>query len=334
MAHGLTSSKRTWRSPGAVVCFVNRREFVVLAAAAPFAVRTALAAAAGAPSALVTCDAESRLAVVDLGSFRVVRSIHTPADPRSIELVGDRAVVCHTAVGPLSIVDRHGMRHVVHGLEEPRYTAAHPDGVHGFVTDSGRSGVVSVDVVRGKLLGRAPLSGWARHLGIDRSGRTLWVGLGSASQEVAVVDVSDPARPRHVHTVKPPFLAHDVGYAPDGRVWVTSGEQHASAIYHPARTLVSRLAADLAPQHVTFGNGRAYVTSGDSGLLRVHDLDGRLLRTTPIPVGSYNVQYGHGRVLTSSLERGTLTVLDRRGALLARVQVAGSCHDACFLPAS
>jgi len=25
-------------------------------------------------------------------------------------------------------------------------------------------------------------------------------------------------------------------------------------------------------------------------------------------------------------------VLDRRGALLARVQVADSCHDACFLP--
>jgi hypothetical protein len=66
--------------------------------------------------------------------------------------------------------------------------------------------------------------------------------------------------------------------------------------------------------------------------LRVLSLDGQVLRTTPIPVGSYNIQHGFGRVLTASLDRGTLTVLDRRGALLARIEVAGSCHDACFLP--
>lgn len=311
---------------------MNRREFVALATVAPFAARALVAAAANAPSALVTCDAEARLAVVDLGSFRVVRSIATLPDPRAIELVGDRAVVCHTAIGPLSIVDRQGVRHVVHGLAEPRYTVAHPDGVHAFVTDSGRSGVVALDVVRGKLLGRAPLAGWARHLSIDAAGKTLWVGLGSASAEVAVVDVSDPGRPRHVHTVTPPYLAHDVGFAPDGRVWVTSGEQRESGVFGAGRVLVSTLPADLAPQHVTFGNGLAYVTSGDSGLLRVHTLAGRVIRTTPIPAGSYNVQYGFGRVLTPSLERGTLTVLDRRGALLARIQVAGSCHDACFLP--
>src|SRR6185312_8182138 len=109
-------------------------------------------------------------------------------------------------------------------------------------------------------------------------------------------------RPRHVHTVKPPYLAHDVGFAADGRVWVTSGEQHESGIFAAGRKLAATLPADLAPQHVTFGNGLAYVTSGDSGLLRVHTLAGRVMRTTPIPVGSYNVQYGFERVLTPSLE--------------------------------
>ena len=63
---------------------MDRREFVVLAASAPFGLRAALTARA--PSALVTCDSESRLAVVDLGSFRVVRSISTLPDPRAIEL--------------------------------------------------------------------------------------------------------------------------------------------------------------------------------------------------------------------------------------------------------
>lgn len=299
---------------------MNRREFAFLAAATPFGLRAALAAA---PSALVTCDTEERLAVVDLGSYRVVRSVPTLPDPRSVELVGDRAVVCHTAMGAVSIVDKTGVRHVFRDFVEPRYTAAHPDGRHAFVTDSGRSGVVAIDVMRGVEVGHVRLPGWARHLTIDARGDRLWVGLGTAAQHVAVVE----ARPlRHSSTLTPGFLAHDVGHAPDGRVWITSGATGELAVGGAVHS------ADLAPQHVTFGPGTAYVASGDSGTLHVQSLDGRVLRRTPIPTGSYNVQYGAGRVLTASLLQGTLAVLDRRGALLKVVQVAGSCHDACLLP--
>ena len=300
---------------------MTRSEFLALTVAAPFGLRAALLAPL--PSALVTCDAEARLAVVDLGSFRVLRSIRTVADPRAIELVGNRAVVCHTAVGAVSIVDRHGVRHLLRGLVEPRYTVAHPDRRHAFVTDSGRSSVTALDVATGRVLGRVKLPGWARHLTIDRTGRRLWVSLGSTSEHVAVVDV---AALRHTATLTPGFGAHDVGVAPDGRLWVTAGAARRLAVGDAVH------AADEAPQHVTFGDGKAFVTSGDAGVLRVQDLAGQTLRTTPIPIGSYNVQYGFGRVITASLGRGTLTVLDRRGALLARVQVSSSCHDACFLP--
>jgi hypothetical protein len=302
---------------------VNRREFVALAVAAPFAARSVLAAAASGPWALVTCDAESRLAVVDLGSFRVVHSIATLPDPRSVELVGDRAVVCHTAVGAVSIVGPEGVLHVLHDFTEPRYAVAHPDGTRAFVTDSGRSGVVAIDVARGRILGRVGLPGWARHLTIDADGRRLSVGLGSVSEHVAVVNVQ---RLRHISNLTPGFGAHDVGVAPDGQLWITAGQARQLAIGRAVQ------AADLAPQHVTFGDGVAFVSSGDAGLARVLSLDGSLRRTTPIPVGSYNIQHGFGRVLTASLSHGTLTVLDRHGALLARVPVAGSCHDACFLP--
>ena len=298
---------------------MNRREFVVLAAGAPTTLRRAITAPM--PAALVTCDAEARLAVVDLGSFRVLRHLPTLPDPRAIELVGRRAVVCHTAVGAVSIIEGHRVRHVLRGFEEPRYTAAHPDGRHAFVTDSGRSGVVAIDVVRGTVLGRAALPGWARHITIDAAGRRLWVGLGSAAPHVAVVDTK---RLRHVATLTPGFGAHDVGIAPDGRLWVTAGASRELAVadaVHPA---------DPGPQHVTFGRDRAYVTSGEAGVLRVQSLDGAVLRSTPIPVGSYNVQHGPARVITPSLDRGILTVLDTRGSLLARVDVAASCHDACF----
>ena len=104
------------------------------------------------------------------------------------------------------------MRRVVRGFVEPRYTAAHPDGVHAFVTDSGRSSLAVVDTRRGTVVDRVRLPGWARHVTISRDGSRVWVGLGSASDHVAVVST---APLRHVGNLTPGFLAHDVGLAPD-----------------------------------------------------------------------------------------------------------------------
>jgi len=298
---------------------VNRREFLAAAAVAPFALR---APTPHSPVVLVTCDSESRLSVVDLRTLRIVGSIATLPDPRSVERVGDVALVCHTAEGALSIVDRTHVRHVVGGFVEPRYTAAHPDGVHAFVTDSGRSGVALVDTHRGVVVDRVRLPGWARHLTISRDGSRVWAGLGSASEHVAVLST---APLRHVGDLTPGFAAHDVGHAPDGRLWITSGSSGVVAADG------KKYEADLAPQHVTFGNGRVFVTSGDSGTLHVQALDGRVLSRTKVPVGSYNVQFAASRVITPSLLHGTLAVLDARGRSLATLDVAGSCHDACVL---
>lgn len=298
---------------------MNRREFLAAAALAPFALR---ARTPGGPVALVTCDAESRLSIVDLRTLRIVGSLATLADPRSVERVGDVALVCHTAEGALSIVDRTRVRHVVRGFVEPRYAAAHPDGVHAFVTDSGRSSVVLVDTRRGVVVDRVRLSGWARHVTISPDGSRVWAGLGSASEHVAVLST---APLRHLRDLTPGFPAHDVGHAPDGRLWITSGSRGVLAVGGRTHT------ADLAPQHVTFGNGRAFVTSGDSGTLHVQAHDGRVLFRTKVPFGSYNVQFAAGRVITPSLLHGTLAVLDALGRPLATLHIAGSCHDACVL---
>jgi hypothetical protein len=298
---------------------MNRRQFLAAAAGVPLALRNL-----GSVAALVTCDAESRLSVVDLHTFRIVGEIPTLPDPRAIETVGDVAVLCHTAAGAVSIVDRHRVRHVLRGFAEPRYAAAHPDGVHAFVTDSGRSSVSLVDVVRGRVVDRVPLSGWARHVTISRDGETVWAGLGSASEHVAVIRTA-PLRAAGLLT--PGFPAHDVGHAPDGRLWITSGSERVLSVSGV------RHACDLAPQHVAFGEGRVFVTSGDAGTLDVQSPDGRVLRRMSVPVGSYNVQYAHGRVVTPSLGRGTLAIFDGHGGHLATVQVSGSCHDACVLAA-
>lgn len=319
---------------------MDRRSFVVGAAAVPFALGSAAARAGllgGTPLALVTADLESGVVAVELASGRVVRRIATLPGPRSIESVlGSSAVVAHTTEGVVSVIDGRSLRvrSVVRGFAEPRYTAVGRTGRYVYVTDSGRGDVAVVDVVQGAVVERVAVGGAARHVSLSPSGGQLWVALGSKARELVVLDVRRSVSPRLLARLRPPFLAHDVGFVPGGRsVWVSSGDRGAVAVYDVrSRRVRFQIAADAPPQHVTFIGERAYVASGEDGTVRVHSLeDGRLLRATRVPEGSYNVQQGWGLVMTPSLSQGTLCVLGRSGEVLHRVVAARSSHDACFV---
>jgi DNA-binding beta-propeller fold protein YncE len=315
---------------------MDRREFLLGASALVLAPRSVVRSAARAV-ALVTADLESRLVVVDLPGGRVLRHVSTLPYPRSIERVGSAAVVAHSQIGAVTLVDAStlAIRRVLHGFGEPRYTTGHPDGRHAYVTDARRGEVVVLDVVAGRVLGRERVGSRARHVSIDPLGRTLWIALGSKAEEIAVVDVSERARPRLVRRFRPPFLAHDVGFAAGGdRAWVSSGDRNELAVYDTRRgRLLARPYGDAPPQHVTFAAGLVYVTSGWSGTLRVHRVDGRPLARSVVPVGSYNVQEAMGWVVTPALGRGYLTVCDERGRVRRSERIARSSHDACILPA-
>ena len=321
---------------------MRRRELLLAAvAAAPVLVGRPAAAGAGrAPLALATADTEGFVAVVDLAAGRRVGRVATLDGPRSIEARGrGPVVVAHTTAGAVTLLERRGdrlaRRRVLRGFDEPRYTAVSPDGRPAYVTDSGTGEVAVLDLLRGRVLRRVAVGALARHVTLDPAGRTLWVALGSSARRIVVVDVAaDPERPRVVRRIAPPFLAHDVGFTPGGRrVWVTAGHERRMAVYaargaHPIRIL----AADAAPQHVTFGAGRAFVASGEGPTVAVHGLrDGARLRRTPTPLGSYNVQQAAGRVLTPSLSHGTLTVLAPDGRVVHEVAVAAAAHDACVV---
>jgi DNA-binding beta-propeller fold protein YncE len=316
---------------------MDRREFLA-AAAAPLVLGAAPALArpsGGTPLALVTADLESSIIAVNVATGTVHRRLRTAADPRSIESIGVvGALIAHTASGKLTLVDSELRVHPVAGeLEAPRYTAVSPDRRLAYVTDSARQEVVVVELSGRRVVGRIPVGGPCRHVGIDRDGTRLWTALGSKAERVAVISLSDPRRPRPVTMIKPPFLAHDVGFTPDGRrVWITSGDRGRIAMYD-ARSgdLLRTLGAAAPPQHVTFMGDRAFVTSGDDATLQVHALDGRLLRSAPVPAGSYNVQRGWRWILTPSLSQGTLCTFDARGAPLDQLRVARSSHDACFI---
>src|SRR3954465_11033704 len=129
---------------------MNRREFLAAAAAAPFALRSGTAR----PLALVTADTEAAGVLVDPLLGRVLRRVATRPDPRSIERVGETAVVAHTAIGEVSLLRGVEIAHVLHGFGGPRYPAGAPDGRHAFVTDSGHKDVAVVDVLRGRVVAR------------------------------------------------------------------------------------------------------------------------------------------------------------------------------------
>ena len=320
---------------------MDRREFLGLAGSASLALTldpSAFGARLGGVGvAFVTADLESHVVLVELGAGRTIGRIRTAPGPRSIESArsGRTALVAHTEHGLVTLIDAvsRRIRAELDAFEAPRYTAVHPTRPLAYVTDSTSQQIVVLDVDRAKVVWRTHVPGPARHVSVSPDGSTLWTALGTKAERVAVLDTSEPRRPRLVRTFAPPFLAHDVVFAHDGRtVWVTSGSERRIALYHSSsRSRVRTIAADAPPQHVAFAGGKAFVASGDDGTLRRHRPDGELLREARVPVGSYNVTFAYGRLVTPSLGKGTLTLLDRNGRVRAVRNVARAAHDACIL---
>jgi DNA-binding beta-propeller fold protein YncE len=325
---------------------MNRRRFLLAGLAVPAAlavdpVRGLAAASGGGVVALATADLESHLVALDVATGRVVKRIRTVPSPRSIESSPyGQVVVAHTPIGALSILDAAtlSVRAVLRGLGEPRYTAMHPGEALAYVTDSGRREVVTVDLDRARILHRTRVPGPARHVSVG-AGTTLWTSLGSAAERIAVLDLSDPRRPRLVRVFEPPFPAHDVVFAPDGspHVWVTSGARNTLALYRLGGGAPRVFAAGAPPQHVAFSGSRVYVACGRDGLVQRRQLDGAAVGIARVPHGSYNVSFGsfpafaRPAVVTPSLNEGTVTLLSPGGDVRFVRRVTRSAHDACIV---
>ena len=323
--------------PGGRIQTMNRRSFLIaasvplIAASVPRSLRAS--PTGGGTVALVTADLESHLVAVETTTGRIVKRIATAAGPRSIESnVFGQALVAHTTGGRLSVVDAATLSVAgeIGGFGEPRYTAMHPFERIAYVSDSKRREIVVVDLARYEVVRRVGVPGPARHLSLSGDGMRLWTALGTRA-----------ATPRLVRIISPPFLAHDVVFAPDGRAWMTSGVRRSIAVYGVGASRPSLiLPAAAAPQHVAFSGSRAYVASGDDGTVRVHEFDGSVIRAAAnVPHGSYNIVFGGpaapiGPVAaTPSLDLGTVCLLSPGGSVRTVKKVARSAHDACLVEA-
>ena len=172
---------------------MDRLEFLT-AVAAPLLLGTPAGFArsnGGTPLALVTADLESHVVAVDVVSGIVHRRLDTPADPRSIESIGQiGALVAHTAGGRMTLIDSDLRVHPIAGeFGAPRYTAVSPDRRFAYVTDSAREEVAVVEVSGRRVVGRVRVGGPCRHLGVDRSGTRLWTALGSKAGRLALLSL-------------------------------------------------------------------------------------------------------------------------------------------------
>jgi DNA-binding beta-propeller fold protein YncE len=326
---------------------MDRREFLVASTATAAALtldpRAFAARLGGTWLTLVTADLESHVAVFDGWRLAPVAQIRTGPGPRSIESAHDRmAVVAHSQHGVVTLLDvdtreistsdRNRVRAQLDGFAAPRYTAVHPRRQIAYVTDSEAEAVVAIDLANRRILARTSVPGPARHVSISRDGRTLWTVLGSAAARVAILDTSDPRRPRLLRTFVPPFPAHDVVFAPDGRrAWLTSGAERQLAIFGRDGRPRRLVAAGASPQHVAFSGRSAFVASGDDGTVRRHRIDGAVLREVRVPVGSYNITSRAGLGVTPSLADGSVTSLGADGRALTRRDVLRAAHDACIV---
>ena len=315
------------------------KRLLVLVALA--AVPASSAAQTAHPLALVTAESENRVLAVDARTGRVVRSVQVPADPQNVEAYAGDAAVVSTKAGVVTRFDPRTLkvRQVVGGFASPHIAAYAPSGDYLFVTDDARGQLASIGAgtVRKVFVGYG-----AHHMAFSPDQSRLWIALGERARSIAVVDTSDPARPRLTGNVQPQGLAHDLAFTPDGRfVWVTYDDRPYLRVFS-ARTLrpVATLYAGPSPAHVRFDDAfglarygnRAYVTSGNAAALRVFDWKRRrLLRLVRTAPGSYNLAIDQGLVATSSLTTGTLTIVHGgRRALSERV--APAARDVALVP--
>ena len=283
----------------------------------------------GSPVALVTAETQNALLAISLPGGHVLKRLAMPADPENVSVVGWRwAVVVSPRAGAVTVVSLPSLRvvRVLRGFGSPHLATETADFGGVYVTDdgSGRLDVIRLGkrprVVRSVFVGLG-----AHHLAVSPAGNELWIALGERARTIAVLDVSDPWRPRVVGRFDPGFAAHDLAFSSEFRVWVTASDRRWVTIFDTGtRRPVARVAAGAPPQHVAIGYvDDAFITSGYGSSLEIVDRSsGRIRHTVRVPYGSFNVTVGGGFAVTSSLLRGTVTEVTDAGRVWLNKRVA------------
>jgi DNA-binding beta-propeller fold protein YncE len=307
--------------------------------AAAFSLLLLLPAAAGGgavggqPVALVTAERQNELIAVALPQGRVAGRVELPADPENVIAEPGAATVVVSARGaavtllsPLSLK----VLKVIRGFTKPHLAAYSPDRAYAYVSDDGSGRLVAIDLIDRRIVARVSVGLGAHHLAVSPDGSRVWVALGEHAEAVAIVDTSNPQRPRLAGFFVPHFSIHDLAFSPDGRrVWLTSDDETGVHVVNArTRRLLFTVPAGRPPQHVAFDQRHAFVTSGYGSRIELVDpRRGTVLRSAREPYGSFNLATSGGLVATSSLFAGSVSELTGELEPLRTVKVAGAARD-------
>lgn len=289
------------------------------------------------PEAIVAAESENRLVLVNLRSGRVIRGVPLPADPEYI--AADRRVIVAVSAGAgaVTVLARSSLRRIreVTGFGSPHIPLISPSRAYAYVTDDARGTLTTIRLNDDQVTSTIFVGAGAHHISISPDGRALWIALGQSASRIAVVNSSDPARPRLVGSFEPGFLAHAVVFTPDGRrVWISSASGPDVGVFSAVdHRLLFRVPGGSPPQHIAFAGSSAYLTSGyGSTIERVSLAAGRVLRRVSAPYGSFELDAGSGFVVTSSLFRGTLSIYDYGLDLERTLSIAPATEDVVISP--
>lgn len=284
------------------------------------------------PQALVTEEANNRLAVVDLPSGHVGRQIEMPADPEFVAAGRGHAVVTSPASHAVTILGGQPLRRVatLHGFSSPHIAEISPGGTLAYVTDDASGELDVIRLSSARVVARIQVGAGAHHFGISPDGRRIWIGLGESTRTVVVVSSADPLRPGVLSSFDPGFAVHDLSFTPDGRrVWLTASDGGEVGVFDArTRALLYRLPGGTPPQHVAFAGDHAFVTSGYGDQIeRVLTRNGRVVATEASPHGAFNLDAGEGFVVSSSLLEGAVSIYDEHLQPIRAERLAPAARD-------
>jgi DNA-binding beta-propeller fold protein YncE len=280
---------------------------------------------------VVTDESQGIVAIVNLRSGQARSFIGVRGDPEYVAAEWGAALVASPRAGAVTVLGDRPLRvtQVLYGFTAPHIVEISPDGDHAYVTDDVR-GTLSVIRLTDDRVTSIHVGSQAHHMASSPDQRRLWIALGESTRTIAIVDTSDPDRPRLVGSFDPGFPAHDLAFSPDGtQVWITSDRGRDVAVFRARdRRLLFRVPVGPPPQHVALAGAYAYSTSGyGSSVEQVVARTGRIVAHARAPYGSFEVDAGDGYVVTASLLDGQVALYTPGLRLLRTLHIGPGTRD-------
>lgn len=232
------------------------------------------------------------IGVVDLATFKLLRTLPSGQDPEAFDLSrdGKTLYISNEETAEVTVLDvaTGKVRSKVPVGKEPEGVTVRPDGKFAYVTCEGDSEVVAIDTTTLKVVSHMRTELRPRSVVFTRDGSTAF----ATAERGAAVTVLDGIKHETIATIKipsqagNPFPARPMGsvLAPDGRhVFVSDGRGGSVAVIDVASRKVVRMIDDVGDRPWGIGvspDGKnVYTANGPSDDVSVIDVEtGRVQR--------------------------------------------------------